>query len=79
MVECNDYDDEGDFEFEDADEEKKKKDAKDMLEGAKVRQSYFKGKGGGTLSVMGKQKDLTGEGSEDVFQRGETTAADAIK
>ena len=49
------------------------------MDGAKVRQSYFKGKGGGTLSVMGKQKDLTGEGSEDVFQRGETTAADAIK
>ena len=36
------------------------------------------GKSGGTLSVMKREKNLSGEASEECFQRGETTAADAI-
>ena len=80
MVEAdNDYgSDEGDFEFDAADKEKETKEAKDKLAGIKNRQSYFVGKGGGTLSVMKREKNLNGEASEEVFQRGETTAADAI-
>ena len=78
MVESAEED--GDFGFDDADEEKVQLEEEQRIAGVKGRQSYFVGKGGagGTLSVMKREKNLNGEASEECFQRGETTAADAI-
>ena len=76
MVEPNEEEEE--FSFDDAVEQKEAQDKKNALEGIKVRQSCFKGKAG-PLSVMKREKDLSGEGSEEAFVRGDTTAASAIQ
>ena len=73
----NEFEDEEEVDFDDAQKEHDDLEAKAALEGLKVRQSYFKGKSG-PLSVMKREKDHTGEGTDDCFVRGETTAASAI-
>jgi hypothetical protein len=76
MVEPNEEEEE--FSFDDAIDQKEQLDKKNALDGIKVRQSCFKGKNG-PLSVMKREKDLSGEGNEEAFVRGETTAASALE
>ncbi len=65
---------EEEYDFEDAADEHDKIQVENELNGIKARQSYFVGAGGPHKILQAKQ-----DGDKGTFNRGDKTAADALK